>query len=140
MEEYKSKTAAINRMASDVYGVISDFSKFGNMLPPSLEVQDFQATANECTFTVKGMPMGIRIVDREENKTVKIAGTGKMPFEFTTWIQLKELAPYDTRMRIVLHVKLNMMMKMFLKGKIQKGLDNAVERLAMALNGQGNSL
>lgn len=123
-------------MASDVYNIVSDFSRFGNMVPPSDEVQNFEATADECTFTVKGMPMGIRIIDREENKTVKIIGTGKMPFEFTSWIQLKEVAPYDTRMRIVLHIKLNMMMKMFLKGKIQKGLDNAADRLAMALNGQ----
>ena len=136
MEEYKSKTVTINRAASDVYGILSDFSKFGDMVPPSDEVQDFQATADECTFTVKGMPMGIRIIDREENKTVKMVGTGKMPFEFISWIQLKEVAPYDTRMRIVLHIKLNMMMKMFLKGKIQKGLDNAADRFAMALNGQ----
>ncbi|MDR0660052.1 MAG: SRPBCC family protein [Prevotellaceae bacterium] len=136
MEEYKSKTVKINRMASDVYGILSDLSKFGEIVPPSDEVQDFEATTDECTFKVKGMIMGIRIVEREENKTIKLTGTGKMPFEFFSWIQLKEVAPYDTRMRIVLHIKLNMMMKMFLKGKIQKGLDSAAERLAMGFNGQ----
>ena len=136
MEEYKSKTVAINRAVSDVYGILSDFSKFGHMVPPSEDVKDFEATADGCTFVVKGMAMGVRIIEREENKTIKLAGTGQMPLEFTSWIQLKEVAPYDTRVRIVLHVKLNMMMKMFLKGKIQKGLDNAVDRLAMALNGQ----
>ena len=136
MEEYKSKTGKINRMASDVYGVLSDFSRLKSLVPPSAEVQDFQATEDGCSFNVKGVTMGIRIVDREENKMIKLEGTGKMPFEFFTWIQLKEVGPYDTRMRIVLHIKLNMMMKMFLKGKIQKGLDNAADRLAMMFNGQ----
>ena len=136
MDEYKSKTVKINRMASEVYGVLSDLSKFGDIVPPDAEIQDFQATADECTFTAKGMTMGFRIVDREENKTIKLTGTGKMPFDFFSWIQLKEVAPYDTRMRIVLHIKLNMMMKMFLKGKIQKGLDSAADRLAMGFNGQ----
>lgn len=136
MEEYNSKTVKINRMASDVYAVLSDLSKFGSMIPPTDEVQDIQATVDECTFKVKGMTIGIQIIDREENKTIKFTGIGKMPFEFFSWIQLKEVAPYDTRMRIVLHAKLNMMMKMFLKGKIQKGIDGAAERLAMGFNGQ----
>ena len=118
MEEYTSKTVKINRMASDVYGVLSDLSKFGEVISPNSEVEDFQANTDECTFTAKGMTMGFRIIDREENKTIKYTGTGKMPFEFTAWAQLKEVAPYDTRVRVVLHIKLNMMMKLFLKGKI----------------------
>lgn len=136
MDEYNSKTVKINRMASDVYGVLSDLSKFSNALPPNAEIEDFQATADECTFKVKGVTMGFRIIDREENKTIKMTGAGQMPFEFLSWVQLKEVAPYDTRMRIVIHVKMNMMMRMMLKGKIQKGIDSAAEQLAMGFNGQ----
>jgi hypothetical protein len=35
---------------------------------------------------------------------------------------------------MVLHAELNMMMKMMIGGKIQKGLDDAVTQLAASLN------
>ena len=37
-------------------------------------------------------------------------------------------------MRLVLHANLNMVMRMMIGGKIQGGLDNAVEGLATAFN------
>jgi carbon monoxide dehydrogenase subunit G len=51
------------------------------------------------------------------------------------WIQLKEVAAYDTRMRIVVKVKLNMLMKLMVGSKIRKGLDAIATRLADAMNG-----
>ena len=54
--------------------------------------------------------------------------------DFAFWVQLKEVAPNDTRVRMVLHAELNMMMKMLIGNKIQKGLDDAVTPLATSLN------
>lgn len=136
MDEYKSKVVKVNRMASDVYGFLSDFSRLAGFIPPNADIQDFEATADECKFTLKGMQVVLRIIEREENKTVKLTGDGKLPFDFFFWVQLKEVAPYDTRVRLVLHTKMNMMLKLMLKGKLQKGLDNFAEQLAMGFNGQ----
>ncbi len=56
--------------------------------------------------------------------------------DFSFWIQLHEVSEQDTRIRLVLHAELNMMMRMMLGGKLQKGLDTAVEGLAAAFNGR----
>ena len=52
-----------------------------------------------------------------------------MLFRSNIWIQLLENAPYDTRMKITFQGELNMMMKMLLKGKLEKGIDQFAEAL-----------
>jgi carbon monoxide dehydrogenase subunit G len=72
-----------------------------------------------------------------ENKHIKISGddaAGGVPVDFSFWIQLHEVSEMDTRIRLVLHAELNMMMRMMIGSKIQGGLDKAVEGLAMAFN------
>ena len=68
---------------------------------------------------------------------IKISGDDEgtsAPIDFTFWIQLHEVSESDTRIRLVLHAELNMMMRMMIGGKIQGGLDKAVEGLATAFN------
>jgi hypothetical protein len=49
-------------------------------------------------------------------------------------IQLHQVSEGDTRIRLVLHAELNMMMRMMIGKKLQGGLDQAVEGLAKAFN------
>jgi carbon monoxide dehydrogenase subunit G len=78
---------------------------------------------------------GLRIIDKEPNKTIKITGNDKIPFEFHIWIQLKMVAPYDTRMKITLKANLNMMLKMMVGKKLQSGMDTLADQIAAAFNG-----
>ena len=133
MKEYISKTVKINRLAEQIYTVLSDMTLFSQAIPKD-QIEDWQATPDECQFKVKGMNMGVKIIDREPFKTIKYTGVGT-PIEFLMWVQLKEVAAYDTRMRIVLHTEMNMLMKMMLKGKIQSGIDQMAEQIANAFNG-----
>ena len=79
---------------------------------------------------------GLKIVDKEPNKTIKFTGNDKIPFEFFVWIQLKMVAPYDTRLKITLKAKLNMMMKMMVGKKLQSGIDSMADQIAAAFNGK----
>lgn len=132
MQKYESKQVRIRRPASMVYGMLSDFSQFTPILAD--KVDQWQATADTCSFKAKGMPISLRIVEREENKLVKITGDQGTPFDFTLWIQLCEVAPDDTRMRLVLHIKLNMMMKMMVGNKIADALDQIADQIAASFN------
>jgi len=132
MEKYESKQQQIRRSAAQIYAALSSFSNFTPMLAD--RVEEWQATDDECSFKVKGMKMALRIVDREENKTIKIQGADTNPMDFTFWLQLKEVAPYDTRMRIVVHAELNMMMRMMIGKKLQGAVDQMAEAIANAMN------
>ena len=133
MEKYESKQQRINNPAALIYPLISRLDLF----TPAIQekVEEWEATPDSCSFKVKGMKICMQIAERVENKHVKIVtGEGGVPLDFAFWVQLKEVAPNDTRIRMVLHAELNMMMKMMIGNKIQNGLDQAVEQLAMSLN------
>jgi carbon monoxide dehydrogenase subunit G len=133
MEKYESKQCQIFKSASQIFPFISNFS----LLTPAVadKVEQWQATEDTCSFKVKGFTVKLRMIAKEEGKYVKITGDdGGVPIDFAFWIQLHELTPTDTRMRMVLHAELNMMMRMMVGNKIQKGLDQAAEGFAQAFN------
>ena len=139
-----SDVQKINSAIADVYAFLSDFSKIGKLIEtarqmgagnqmPELadKIEDVRTTEDTCTFMVKGVgEMGMKIVVREEPKLIKLEGDGRLPFEFQVWIQLLDNGPYDTRLRITAEAELNMMMKMLLKGKLEKGINQLAEGLA----------
>ena len=99
------------------------------------KVEEWQATEERCSFKVKGFTVALRIDEKVENKHVKITGDGgTVPMDFSFWIQLHQVSEGDTRIRLVLHAELNMMMRMMIGNKLQKGLDQAVEGFAKAFN------
>ena len=55
--------------------------------------------------------------------------------DFAFWIQLHPVSETDTRMRLVLHAELNMMLKMMIGSKLQGALDQIAEGMAKAFNG-----
>lgn len=132
MEKYESKQVQIFRPASAIYFTLSDFTRFTPILQD--KVEGWQATADMCSFKAKGFPVRLRIVEREEGKLIKIAGDDGSPFDFTFWIQMQEVAPSDTRLRLVLHAELNMMMKMMIGGKLTEALDQIADQIAQAFN------
>lgn len=133
IEKYESKQQQILKPAARIFPFISRF----DMLTPALrdKVEGWEATEDTCAFRIKGFTVRLRIVERAENRHVKISGDeGGVPVDFSFWIQLHEAGADDTRIRMVLHAELNMMMRMMIGGKIRDGLDKAVEGLAMAFN------
>lgn len=132
LEKYESKQRQVLKPASVIYGLVSDFS----VLTPAVQdkVEEWQATADECSFKVKGFTVGLRIIDRDPEKCVKITGGGGVPMDFNFWIQMKEVAPYDTRMRLVLHADMNFAIKMMVGKKIQPALDQMIDALADNFN------
>ena len=134
LEKYESKQQQVFKPAARIFPFISRF----DMLTPALQdkVEEWSATEDTCSFKVKGFTVALRIVERVENKHIKIAGDDGVgiPVDFSFWIQLHEVSESDTRIRMVLHAELNMMMRMMVGSKIQGGLDKAVEGLAQAFN------
>jgi carbon monoxide dehydrogenase subunit G len=133
LEKYESKQQQILKPASRIFPLISRF----DMLTPALQdkVEEWTATEDRCSFKVKGFNVALMIEERVENKHVKITGDGgTVPMDFSFWIQLHQVSEGDTRVRLVLHAELNMMMRMMIGKKLQSGLDQAVEGLAAAFN------
>lgn len=136
MTTVESKIVSIKRLDEDVYKILSDFKNFSPYAEMA-KLENWQAEEDWCEFDVQGIKgAGLKIVEKEPFKTIKFGGNDKIPFEFNVWIQLKQVAPYDTRMKITLKANLNMMMKMLVGSKLQKGVDSLADQIAAAFNGQ----
>ena len=133
MQEYISKQHQILRPAEQIYAVIS---RFDNLTPALADrVEEWQADEEHCSFKAKGFTVKLRMEERVAPKHVKIVGDeGGVPIDFAFWIQLHKVADYDTRLRLVLHIELNMMMKMMIGSKLQGAIDQIAEGIARALN------
>lgn len=132
MEKYESKQVRIERPAAMIYNTLSDFNNFTPIVADKLDKWEVQG--HSCTFCVKGFEMTLHIVEKEPDKLVKIVSADGSPVDFTLWLQLIAISDNDTRMRVVLHTKLNMMLKMMIGNKLRDGLDQVVDRVAEAFN------
>lgn len=134
MTTIESKIVSIKRVDEDIYKVLSNFQNF-TPFAETAKLENWQAGEDWCQFNIQGIEnAGLKIIEKEPSKTIKFAGNDRVPFEFFIWIQLKTAAPYDTRMKITVKAKLNMMMKMMVKGKLQQGVDSIAEQIASAFN------
>ena len=131
MTEYVSKQVAINKPDHIIYQTLCSFDNFTPIAKDKVEC--WQATEDTCSFKAKGLSVKLKMVDKEPSKVLKISGD-EMPFEFFFWIQLKQVAENDTRMRLTLRANLNPMMKMMFGKKMQKGIDEIAQQMAASFN------
>lgn len=133
MQVYESKQQQILMPAEAVYAAIS---RFDNLTPALKDrVEEWQADENHCSFKAKGFTVKLQIIDKVAPKFVKITGDdGGIPVDFNFWIQLHSVSECDTRIRLVVHADLNMMMRMMIGGKIKPALDQIVEGIATSFN------
>lgn len=140
-----SEIYKIDSPIRDVYRLLSDFERIGRifemakqmgmanqmqMEKMSEKIESCRFVEDACYISVKGMgEVALKIVEKEEPKLIKLGGEGAVPFDFNLWVQLLENGPYDTRLKITFQGELNMMMKMILKGKLDKGINQLAEGL-----------
>lgn len=132
MEKYESKHIQIKRPVEHIYAAVSSFDNFTPILAD--KVEGWCAADTKCSFKAKGFNVKLHMIEREHCKHIKIVGEDGSPMDFTFWLQLVSAAPEDTRMRIVLHVELNMMMKMMVGGKLQAAVDQIADKIAESFN------
>lgn len=130
--KYESQICSIPAPASRIFPVLSNLSNLDRVrdLIPQDKVQELEIEPDSVRMKVDGLgqKITIRVLEREEDKTIKFGAEG-IPMQMLFWIQLKEVTPTDTRVRLTLHADIPMMFRVMLDKKIQKGLDDAAQML-----------
>lgn len=140
--KYESKIQSIPTSADQVYKVLSNLNNLNRVrdLIPQDKVQELEISEDTVRLKVDGLgqKIAIHIVDKIENDTIKF-GAENTPVQANFWVQLKEVNPTDTRIKLTLKAELPMMFKMMLDKKLQAGIDQAAEMLAKFPYAQWNS-
>ena len=131
MTEFVSDVKTIPHNSSDVFAVLSDFSRLERVRDriPEDKISDFTFDRDRCSFTVN--PIGqvtFVVIEREPNKLIKFKSEN-LPFEVFLWVQLVEKAASDTRLKITVRAELNS----FLKPMVSKPMSEAVDKISDVL-------
>ena len=137
MTTYESDIKTISSGEEVVFGLISDLNNL-QILQKDERVQeklkDLTFDADSCSFTVDMLGnIGFRIIEREPFKTVKME-VFNVPMQINFWIQLKQVAENDTKMKLTLKADFPTMIKMMVDSKLKEGINTIAGYLADGLN------
>lgn len=141
MTEYISEVKTIESNDDQVFAVLSDLRKldlFKDKLPQD-KFKDFTYDQDSCSVNVN--PIGkvkFVIVEREPNSTIKFEAQ-QIPFKLNLWIQLKQVAENDTKMKLTVKADLNPFLKPMVSKPLQEGLDRMATLLASIPYGELNN-
>jgi hypothetical protein len=137
MTTYESDIKTISSNEEVVFGILSDLNNIQKLQEnPALadKVKDIQFDTDSCSFAVEGFgKVGFRIIEREPFQTIKLASENA-PVQVNVWIQLKQVAENDTRLKLTLKAELPTMIKMMVDKKLKEGINTIADMLAKALN------
>ena len=139
--KYESKITSAPCTAEQIYRVLSNMQNLERVkdLIPKDKIQEMEIEPDRVRLKVDGLAqkITIAIVDRIENDTVKFGAEG-IPMDANFWIQMKEVSPTDTRLKLTVKADIPFMFKMMVDKKLQQGLDQAAEMLAQFPYAQWN--
>lgn len=130
--KYESKIGQITANDQQVFAVLSNLENinyFRDAIPQD-KIKELEVTKERICLKVDGLgqKIAIAIVEKEEYKTIKF-GAENLPIPFNVWIQLKQVAELDTRIRITIKTDMPAMFKMMFDKKMQQGLEQAIDML-----------
>lgn len=130
-EDFVSEIKTIPQNEDRIFAMLSDLSNLERIKDriPQDKIKNFEFDSDSCSFAVD--PVGkitFQIVEREPTQTIKFATTNS-PVPLFLWVQLKQLAEMDTRMKITVRADLNP----FLKPLVSKPLQEAVDKISTVI-------
>lgn len=137
MTTYESDIKTISSNEEVVFNVLSDLTnleQLQNVPEVAEKFKDAQFDQDSCSFAVEGLGrVGFRIIEREPFKTIKFEAEN-IPFQINAWIQLKQVAENDTRMKMTLKAEIPAMVKMMVDKKLKEGINSVAETIARVLS------
>ena len=137
MTTYESEIKTISSSEEMVFGILSDLKNLEKIAQnPSLKdkVKNLEFDTDSCSFSVEGFgTVGFRIIKREPFKTIKLESEHS-PMHVNVWIQLKQVAENDTKLKLTMKAEIPTMIKMMVDKKLKEGINTIADALAKALS------
>lgn len=122
--EWRQVSAGIEK----VFEFVSDLRNVGVLMPE--QVVNWQADADHCSFTVKGMTsLRLKVDERKAPKLLRLIPDGKSPFEFELLVHLRVKNEFCEAM-VELQADINPMMAMMAKRPLQNLVNHIADSLS----------
>ena len=113
-----------------IYAFIGNFHNFKDLLPAD-KVSGWESSEEKCSFQVDPLGRtGLIIVEKAPYSLVKMSSDPEFSkYQFTIWIQLKKVAPDDTRIKITIEPLVTKMLLPMVKIPLKKLADGLVDKM-----------
>lgn len=127
MLKLESRVGKVPRNEDQLFEFLTDFNNFRELIPAD-KVKNFEGEKESCKFTVEGIgDAGFRLIEKEPNRMIKIMGEGGDAYRFFLWIQLKQVAEMETRVKLTMQVEINPVLALMVRGPLQRFLDMLID-------------
>ncbi len=126
----ESKIGKSASSEKQIYAFITNFHNFKDLLPAD-KVSGWKSSEDKCSFNVDPLGRtGLMIVEKEPHKLVKIHSDPEFSkYQFTIWIQLKQVDDHDTKIKITIEPQVNKMLLPMIKLPLKKLADGIVDKI-----------
>ncbi|MCF8346040.1 MAG: hypothetical protein K9G38_02420 [Bacteroidales bacterium] len=126
----ESKIGSSSFQANHIYGFITDFRNFKNFIPVD-KISDWKADEDTCSFNMSMLGnTTLRITEKNPDTLLKIASDpAKSSYNFTLWIQIKEVAGSHSRIKLTIEPQLNKMMLSMAKTPLKNFIDSLIDEI-----------
>jgi len=126
----ESKIGKSSHSDQQIYGFITDFNNFQTLLPEG-KVSGWESSGDRCSFQVDPLGRtGLQIIEKSPYSVVKIASIPEFSrYQFSIWIQLKQVAENDTRIKITVEPHVNKMLLPMLKAPLKLFVNGLIDKM-----------
>jgi len=113
-----------------IFDFITNFNNFKELLPEG-KVSQWESSEEQCSFHVDPVgKVGLQIIEKKPHSLIKISSIPEFSnYQFTIWIQLKQVNEGDTHIKVTIEPKVNMMLLPMIKGPLKQFVDGLVVKI-----------
>jgi len=113
-----------------IYAFITNFHNFKELLPAD-KVSGWESSEEKCSFQVDPLGRtGLMIIEKKPYSLVKMSSDPEFSsYQFTIWIQLKKVAPDDTKIKITIEPLVNKMLIPMVKVPLKKLANGLIDKM-----------
>ena len=131
MAQFESSVKYVPYSQEQVFNKLSDLSNLESVRDKLADkVQGMEFDSDSLSFTVQGISITLRIIEREPYKSIKFESE-KSPVPMNLWIQILPVESGQAKLKVTIRAEVNMFMKAMVTKPLQDGVDKLAEMLSM---------
>ncbi len=133
-QHIEGRIVRIARPASVLFSIFTDLTNFTQNIPADmLSGAEVTSTPNTLIGKVKGIEIGMHVIERTPFTRVKYEQYGASPIPFSFTINLESISTSTTDFQLIMDTQLSGMYKMLIGNKLQEVVDKVTDQLEKAM-------
>jgi carbon monoxide dehydrogenase subunit G len=125
----ESRIGFIAENEEKIFAFLSNLNHIEPLIPKE-KLSSWKFQEDSCRLGIPGLgEIGLRILEKEPYKLIKLGSGDDSAYAFSMWIQLKKVSEKETRVKLTLNATLNPFLQVMAKKPLQNFLDTLVDRM-----------